>query len=128
MIPHEGGEIGLEGLGLREEEEKGSGGFRDESGVIHPGWVVARIMVLMFSYNRASGLEAYIPFSASLAFRSKQIPSSFSSLTQIRAHWDPSAEGKSAAPCTRTVYQLFVDQMRQKAHLHKRKMRLAVPR
>lgn len=57
MIPHEGGEIGLGGLGLREEEGKGSGGLRDESGVIHPGWVVARIMVLIFSYNRASALE-----------------------------------------------------------------------
>jgi hypothetical protein len=88
--------------------ERGSGGFRVESGVIHPGWVDARIMVLMFSYTRSTVLEAYIPFSASLAFRSIQIPTSFSSLTQIRAHWDPSADGKRAAPCTRTLYQLIL--------------------
>jgi len=68
VIPHEGGEIGLGGLGLREEEEKGSGGLRDESGVIHPGWVVARIMVLMFSYNQTKDVRSLHPVFGEFGF------------------------------------------------------------
>jgi hypothetical protein len=89
--------------------EGGRGFFRVESGVIDPGAVDARIMVLTVSFNPISlDMKAYIPFSASLAFRSMQIDTSFSSLTQIRAHWDPSGEGKRAAPCTNTGSQLSI--------------------
>jgi hypothetical protein len=44
------------GVGLR--VERGSGGFRVESGVIHPGWVDARIMVLLISYYLANGRDS----------------------------------------------------------------------
>jgi hypothetical protein len=101
--------LGL-GRGLDWGWNKGSGKRRFSSGLgSHPPWSgrcsdhgTARQLSSI-----RSDLGAYIPFSASFAFRSIQIPISFSSFTQIRAHWEPSAEGKRAAPCTRTDCQLF---------------------